>query len=159
MYGKIFESMYEGSMYGAGTAVFAVWPWVIAHAYDSRVEINPKRLADTLGATVDEVEKAIAFLSSPDPQSRWKEHDGRRLLKEGEFQYFVPSWEHYRKIRDNDARREYNRVAQAKWREEQKARPRRKTQKQVRAENEAREERFCRAETEEERAAIAAEGL
>ena len=30
MYGKHFASMYEGSLYGSGAVVFAVWGYVIA---------------------------------------------------------------------------------------------------------------------------------
>ena len=121
MYGKHFESMYEGSMYGAGLAVFAVWGYVISHTRDSRVELNPKKLADTLGGNVHEVVEAITKLQQPDPESRHKSHEGRRLLKEGEFQYFVPSWEDYQQIRNEMERREYNRVKQREYRQRKRA--------------------------------------
>lgn len=121
MYGKWFRSMYEGSMYGAGVSVFAVWGYVIANTIDSRIELNPKKLADTLGGEVNEVHEAIEFLTKPDPDSRNKAHDGRRLVREGEFQYFVPSWEEYQRIKNEEDRREYNRMKQAEWREKQKA--------------------------------------
>jgi hypothetical protein len=123
MYGKHFESMYEGSMYGAGVAVFAVWGYVIAHTRKSLVELNPKKLADTLGGEREEIEKAIRFLMEKDPNSRHKAHEGRRLLKEGEFQYRVPSWEEYRRILNEDERREYNRKKQAEYREWKKGAP------------------------------------
>lgn len=116
MYGKHFDSMYEGSMYGAGISVFAVWGYVIAHVQKSRVELNPKKLSDTLGGTIEAVESAIDFLMSPDANSRHKQHEGRRLIKEGQFQYFVPSWDTYQGIRNSDDRREYNRVKQAEHR-------------------------------------------
>ena len=116
MYGKHFESMYEGSMYGAGIAVFAVWGYAISHVRASMVELNPRLLSNTLGGTVEEVELAIEYLCKPDPESRHKEHGGRRLIREGQFQYFLPSWESYRKIRSADERREYNRVKQAEYR-------------------------------------------
>jgi hypothetical protein len=116
MYGKHFESMYEGSMYGAGLAVFAVWGYVIAYTRDSRIELNPRKLADTLGGTVEEIKQAIETLMNEDPESRHKEEGGRRLIKEGEFQYRVPSWEYYQGIKNEQARREYNREAQRKHR-------------------------------------------
>lgn len=116
MYGKHFESMYEGSMYGAGIAVFAVWGYVISHARSGRIELNPRKLADTLGGEIGEVIGAIEFLMRPDPQSRHKAHEGRRLLKEGEFQYFLPSWEDYQKLRDAADLREYNRLAKRRER-------------------------------------------
>ena len=37
-FGKHFVSMYEGSMFGAGLNVFAVWGYVIAHVQQERVE-------------------------------------------------------------------------------------------------------------------------
>lgn len=121
MYGKHFRSMYEGSMYGAGIAVFAVWGYVISSARNSRVELNPKVLANTLGATREEIEGAIEVLTSPDPDSRHKEHEGRRLLREGQFQYFIPSWEIYQRIRNEEERREYNRAKKAEERAKKRA--------------------------------------
>lgn len=121
MYGKHFESMYEGSMYGAGIAVFAVWGYVIAHTRNSRVEINPKALANILGATQLEIEGALDVLTSPDPESRHKEHEGRRLLREGQYQYFVPSWNIYQQIRNETERREYNRQKKAEERAKKRA--------------------------------------
>jgi hypothetical protein len=123
MYGKHFESMYEGSMYGAGISVFAVWGYVISHARAGRVELNPKKLADTLGGTLEDVRGAIEFLMKPDPHSRHKEREGRRLVKEGEFQYLLPSWGAYQQIRNEDERRAYNRKKQAEYRARSKPLP------------------------------------
>ncbi len=120
MYGKHYESTYTGSMYGAGLAVFAVWGYVIAHTRAGSVELNPKQLADTLGGSVEEVAKAIEFLCSPDPASRCKDSHGSRLVKEGQFQYKVPSYEIYRELRDEDDRREYNRRKQQEYRQKKK---------------------------------------
>lgn len=116
MYGKTFKSMYEGSMYGAGVGVFAVWGYVISHADKSRVELNPKKLSDTLGASVKEIQGAIDYLCRPDASSRHKQAEGRRLVKEGEFQYFIPTWEAYQRIRNEEERREYNRNKKAESR-------------------------------------------
>lgn len=121
MWGKHFESMYEGSMYGAGLDVFAVWGYVISHARNGTIELNPRKLADTLGGTVEDIQKAVKFLMKPDPDSRHKEHGGRRLVKEGEFQYSIPSWSSYQTLRNEEARREYNRVKQAEYRAAKKA--------------------------------------
>lgn len=156
MWGKHFESMYEGSMYGAGVAVFAVWGYVISHVRNGVVELNPRKLADTLGGDFAEIESAIQFLGQPDPKSRHKEESGRRLVQEGEFQYRVPSWQHYQKIMNEADRREYNRLAQQRHRE--KKRPK----KQVAADYMARERRFDKAVVrgdEQQADQIAAEGL
>lgn len=116
MYGKHFASTYTGSMVGAGLNVFAVWGYVIANTVKGRVELNPKMLAMLLGGPQPEIEKAIEYLQRPDPDSRSKDHEGRRLIREGQYQYFVPTFDTYRKILNEDERRDYNRLKQQEHR-------------------------------------------
>lgn len=108
-------------MFGAGPDVFAVWGYVIANAVDSRVELNPKLLASILGTTVEAVQQAIDELCEPDPESRNKTSEGRRLQQEGQYQYRVTSHEIYRAMKNEEDRREYNRVKQAESRERKKS--------------------------------------
>src|SRR5215469_12593807 len=104
-------------MYGAGADVFAVWGYVIANTVNSTIEINPKMVAAILGMTEDEVSVAVEFLCLPDPNSRNKMSDGKRLLKDGQFQYKVVSHVLYRQLKNEEERREYNRVKQQESRE------------------------------------------
>lgn len=120
MYGKFFAQAFEGSMYGAGAHVFALWGYVIAHTIDSRVEINPKKVADSIGMTEEQVQKALDYLCAPDSRSRSDEHDGRRLIKEGQFQYYVTNHRAYRNIKNADELREYNRKKQEESRKRRK---------------------------------------
>lgn len=110
MYGKFFSSTFTGSMMAAGPDVFAVWGYVIAHAVDSRVELNPRLLAAVIGAPLEAIKRSIAFLCAPDEGSRSKDAEGCRLVKEGEFQYFIPTHAKYREITNEAERREYNRI-------------------------------------------------
>lgn len=116
MYGKHFASTYTGSMLGAGADVFAVWGYVIANTMNAQVELNPRLLAAVIGMSAEDVERAIAYLSSPDPQSRNKTEDGRRLIREGEFAYRVTGHVLYRAVRSEDDRRAYNRQKMAESR-------------------------------------------
>lgn len=121
MYGKAFESMYEGSMVGAGCNVFAVWNYVIAKNRCGVVELNPRLLAFVLGADGEkEIVEAIEFLCRPDPASRSKEADGRRLIREGEYQYRMVNWEFYDRIKSQEGLREYNARKQAEYRAKKK---------------------------------------
>lgn len=127
MYGKHFASMYERSMIGSGAIVFAVWGYVIATArpdkrVGAQVTLNPVLLGAILGESEGDVVKAIEFLCSPDPRSTSKEHEGRRLVKLGEFDYQVVNYEKYRAIRDEESRRAQNREAQARFRDRKRAR-------------------------------------
>lgn len=121
MYGKFFASTYTGSMVGAGTDVFAVWGYVIANTQEGQVELNPKFLSAILGTTEEKVLQAIEYLSSPDPNSRTKLEDGKRLIREGQFAYRVPTFFSYRAIRNEEERREYNRIKKAEERDRKKS--------------------------------------
>ena len=125
MYGKHFASMYEGSMVGSGAVVFAVWGYVIAKMEPDRtvgaqVSLNARLLETIIGEPQSEIEKAIEFLCKPDPSSRTKKEDGRRLVRLGEFDYQVVNGAKYTAIRDEERRREQNRAAQARYREKRK---------------------------------------
>ena len=109
MYGKHFESMYTGSMFGAGFPLFAVWGYVISHAKDGMVELNPKVLAAVFGESDETIEQVLASLCEPDPDSRTPDEDGRKLVQMGHFAYRVVNHERYRKLRSEDERREYQR--------------------------------------------------
>ena len=126
MYGKLFESLYEGSMVGSGATVFAVWGYVIAHMradgkpgnhINAQVDINPQLLAFILGESEKEVGRAIAKLCAPDPKSRTPDEQGRRLVKMGQFTYRVVNGAKYMDIRTSEERREYFRIAKRKQRQ------------------------------------------
>ena len=112
MFGKYFASTFSGSMVGAGPDVFAVWGYVIAHCRAGTVELNPRLLASVIGTTEDRVVMAIEYLCQPDGDSRNPAEAGRRLIREGQYQYGVVSHALYLGMRNDDARREYNRVKQ-----------------------------------------------
>lgn len=107
MYGKLFESCFTGSMMGSGSNVFAIWAYIISNAKEGQIELNPKHLAVLIGMSVKEVEDVINFLCEPDPYSRSKKEDGRRLIKNGQFQYEVVNFKEYHNIRKAEERREY----------------------------------------------------
>lgn len=121
MYGKHFSSMYEGSMIGAGAVTFAVMGYVIANGKPDRevgmqVDLNPKLLAFILGEKEEDVEKAIEKLCSPDPESRSREEEGRRLVRMSQFSYRVVNGAKYRAIRDEERRRETDRESKRRQR-------------------------------------------
>lgn len=121
MFGKIFATMFDGSMFGAGFHVIAVWAYAIATKDASqRVELNPKMLAAKLGGDEGMVVEAIQYLSAPDESSRSPECGGRRLIQEGRFLYLVVNGETYQRIRNQEELREQNRLYQQKRREKLK---------------------------------------
>ncbi len=103
-------------MMGAGSHVFAVMSYVIAKTVNSRVELNPNYLAAVIGDTPERMQQAIDFLAAPDPRSTHEDHEGRRLVQEGRYSYFVPTHELYRSITNSEELKEANRNRVAKHR-------------------------------------------
>lgn len=122
-FGKVWGSMYTGSMYGAGAVVFALMGYVIAKQEPMGermlVELNPLMLAGILGEEVKEVERGLKYLCDKDEGSRTKEEEGRRLVKVGQFTYWVVNGFKYRNMLSKAKKREQNRLAQARFREKQ----------------------------------------
>ncbi len=117
MFGKVFEQMYTGSMVGAGTNVYSLWPYMIACCdSDGDVDVHPVAVAAILGGKVDEIKSALEYLLAPDENSRSEEHNGARIVKVLENRYHLVNYEKYRAIRDQDVRREQIREAQRRFR-------------------------------------------
>lgn len=117
MFGKIFKCAFTGSLRGLGPNVFSVLAYVIANTdKDHMVELNAADVADRIGMEAEAVQDVIDLFCRPDEKSKSKESDGRRLVKQGEYQYFVVNHEHYRGIKNMDDLREYNRDAKRRER-------------------------------------------
>lgn len=121
IFAKIFSAMFDGSMYGAGADVFAVWVYLLAKCdYTGHIEVNARKIAGDIGTSVESVDKAIAYLEQPDPRSRSTNEEGRRIVREGQFLYRIVNFETYRDMRDAEAKREYDRNYQRKRYQERK---------------------------------------
>jgi len=108
-------------MMGAGALFYAVWGYVISHAVPSRehgsvVELNPALIGVLLGEDAGDVEVVIGRMCEPDPKSRSKNEEGRKLVRLGQYLYRVVNGEKYRAIRDAEERREYQRLWMAEKR-------------------------------------------
>lgn len=152
-FGKHYVSMYEGSMRGKGSPFFAVWGYIISHmrpsqAHGAIVELNPEIIGFLIGEDAGVVAAKVAEMCEPDPRSRTTTEGGRKLVKIGEYSYRVVNGAHYRALRNEDERREYQRIKQTEYR-----------MKRRKAPPSGRENRYCAATTQEERDKIAAEGL
>jgi len=103
-------------MMGIGPHVFTVWAYAIANASGGELELNPRYVSVLVGMSPEEVASAIEVLCAPDPASRSKVEEGRRLVRTGEFSYRLPNWAAYRAVRNEEERRAYNREKQAEHR-------------------------------------------
>jgi len=159
--------MYEGSLIGAGSVVFALMGYAIANQKPELggggerlvVTLNPKLLGMIFGDGEGPVREALEYLCKPDPESNTKAEEGRRLVRLAEFDYWVVNGRYYRDLGKEDRRREQNRAAAKKYRQKQAEKNGGKSAAQVQAESDGREKRALAAPTREEAEEITAENL
>lgn len=122
MYAKLFTSIYQGTLRGDSHGLL-VFTNLIAHADSAgHVDIHPRAIADEVGLTLEQVRAALLKLEAPDEESRSPELEGRRIVRLNEHRdwgWQVVNYLKYRAIRDEEDRREQNRLAQQRWRERQ----------------------------------------
>jgi len=96
---------------------------MLAHADSTGiVDIHPRAIAEEVGISVERVRAAIAELESEDHDSRSPEENGKRLVlldKHRDWGWHIVNFLKYRSIRNEDERREQNRLAQERWRSKQ----------------------------------------
>lgn len=125
IFGKVFASMFEGSMYGAGAHVFAVMSYVISYMQPDKdreeyVRLNPKALSDTIGEKEDRILAAIDFLCAPDEKTATPGHEGKRLILHSPYVYWVVNGRKYREIKDEQDRLAKAAARQQKCRDKKK---------------------------------------
>jgi len=79
MYGKIFESMLEGTLYGEWEAICTFSMMIMLADSGGVVDMTPKVLSVKTSIPLDIVEKGLSVLEKPDPYSRTDAADGRRI--------------------------------------------------------------------------------
>ena len=116
-YTKLFNSILASTVWREPMEVRIVWITLLAMAdKDGIAEGSVPGLADFARIPVEATRKALKRLSSPDPDSRSQEHDGRRIQAvDGGWQLLNHA--KYRAKMGADERREYNRLKQAQYRE------------------------------------------
>lgn len=119
MYGKIFASLYQGTLRGNAHAILVFTNLIACADRHGQVDKHWRAVADEVGLSVDQVRAAIAFLESPDEESRSREHDGARLVRLSDdrgWGWQIVNYRKYRDIRNEEDRTEQNRAAQERTR-------------------------------------------
>lgn len=123
-YGKVYKAMFEGSLYGTSALHLAMMAYVIANQVPDIVDgeavmvvdLNPALLGGIMNEGVERVKGVIEDFCGPDPESRTKAEGGRRLVRVGQFRYRVVNGMMYRRLAEEEKRREVYRKAKARTR-------------------------------------------
>jgi hypothetical protein len=113
---KLYSSIVLSTVWREPNHVRIVWITMLALAdAGGHVEASVPGLADAARVTIAECEEALAAFQRPDPYSRTKDHDGKRIEPiDGGWRLL--NYTKYREGRDPEKRREQNREAQARHR-------------------------------------------
>jgi len=119
MYVKFFASLYQGTLRGRADEILVFTNLIACCDAKGYIDKHFKSVADEVGISVERVRAAIAYLESPDQDSRSKVLGGRRLERiddERDWGWRVVNYLKYRSIRCAEDRREQNRLAKARQR-------------------------------------------
>ncbi len=116
MYGKVFTSIFDGSLYGNFEATVVMMAMVSLADRDGVVDMTAQSMAARTGYPLTVIETGLKTLAQPDPKSRSKDEEGRRIVlldPERDWGWRLVNYAKYRSIRSNDDRREYQRQLMA----------------------------------------------
>lgn len=112
MFGKVFASLWEGSMVGHADEQL-VFVYMLANCdRDGVVDKTQEVIAALTGITLERVRAAVVTLESPDPRSRTPDLEGRRIVRMDDHRdwgWVIVNRQKYRAMIDEDVRREQTR--------------------------------------------------
>jgi hypothetical protein len=123
MYGKIFASLYQGTLRGRAHEILVFTNMIACADQTGIVDKHPKAIAEEIGLDIEATRQAIESLEAPDPESRSLDHGGARIVKAFDgraWGWQIVNYMKYRAIRSEEDRREQNRLAQERYRNKSK---------------------------------------
>ena len=112
MFGKVFSSMYDGTLATRGPwqALVTFQQFIVLADRTGIVDMTPEAISRRTTIPLEIIKIGIAALEQPDSESRSPALDGSRIARlseERSWGWTIVNHEHYRKIRNEDERREY----------------------------------------------------
>ena len=119
MYGKVFASMYDGTLAGNWQAIVTLQQMIVLCDIDGVIDMTPQALSARTSIPLDIIQTGIEHLEKPDPYSRTQESDGRRIERLDEHRAWgwrLVNYTKYRHLKDAEMVRAQNRERQQRHR-------------------------------------------
>lgn len=113
MYGKIFASMYDGTLRADWKALVTFQQFIVLADSQGVVDMTPHAIHGRTGIPLDIIEHGIQALADPDPYSRSEELEGRRIVLLDESRpwgWRIVNYAYYRNLGSIADKREKDRV-------------------------------------------------
>lgn len=111
MYAKVFRQFFESTINEEPLHVRLLFIFMLMQANDDGVvDATPQSLARSFNMPLDQVTEGLARLCAPDPSSRSREEEGRRLIPiRATYGWRIVNYIAYRNIQREEDRRTYHR--------------------------------------------------
>lgn len=113
MFAKVFSQIFDSSIAENYQHRHIFMDLLVLADSDGVIDMTPEAIARRTNVPAKQIKDALAALCSPDTASRTPHEEGRRLLPIDpgrSWGWQIVNYHHYRKVRSEEARREY-------WRE------------------------------------------
>lgn len=80
MYGKIFDSIYDGTLYGHWQAIVTMQQLIVLSSADGVVDMTPQAIAARTSIPLEIILAGLKVLADPDPYTRTPGEEGRRIV-------------------------------------------------------------------------------
>src|SRR5215469_7918684 len=124
MFAKVFGQIFDSSIAEDYNCRRMFMDLLVLADSDGVVDMTHEAIARRTNVPIEEVIKYVKELGEPDETSRSKACEGRRIVPldfpNRDWGWKIVNYHHYRRIRDEAARREYFREAQRKQRARKK---------------------------------------
>jgi hypothetical protein len=139
VYGKIFDSMYDGTLARNWQALVTFQQMIVLSDADGIVDMTPDSISRRTSIPLEIIEAGIKVLESPDPHSRTPDNEGRRIERLDDHRpwgWHLVNHEKYKNLKDADEVRKQNRERQQRFREKNGVTPRNAASRKVTRGNE-----------------------
>lgn len=113
MYGKIFDSIYDGTLYGHWEAIVTMQQLLVLCTRDGIIDMTPQAIAARTSIPLEIITNGLGLLAEPDQYSRTPGEEGRRIvLMDGHrpWGWVIVNHAKYQAIRDRAAKNEADRI-------------------------------------------------
>ena len=123
MYGKIFNSIYDGTLVEDWRALITFQQFIVLSDADGIVDMTPHAISRRTGIPIEHIKAGIEILEKEDKYSRTPEQKGRRIeLIDGHrpWGWHIVNHEMYKKMATREEKKMADRIRIAKSREDKK---------------------------------------
>lgn len=113
MYGKIFESMYDGTIAVNWKAMVVFQQMIVLCDSDGVIDMTSPAISRRTNIPLDIIVESIKFLCQPDEQSRSASHEGKRLIPINEgrpWGWKIVNHAYYRSLASHEDKKEKDRI-------------------------------------------------